>query len=107
MILNAVKSIPNERNNDGELSFEDKRKETLVNIYNSSLIIRKMSDEEVSECTLIFKRGEDTNEFPLWNLLNGPIADAIYHSGQLVAFRRASGNPMFSGVSVFTGKTRE
>lgn len=107
VILNAVKSTPNERTSDGVLSFEEKRNETLKNIYNASLLIRKMSDEEVSNCILIFKRGEDTNEFPLWNLLNGPIADAIYHSGQLVAYRRASGNPMFSGVSVFTGKTRE
>lgn len=107
VILNAVKSEPNGKSNDGELSFEAKRKATLMNIFAASQIIRKMTDEEVSECTIIFKRGEDTNEFPLWNLLNGPIADAIYHSGQLVSYRRASGNPMHSGVSVFSGITRE
>ena len=43
--------------------------------------------------------------FPFWNMINGPISDAIWHSGQVVANRRASGNPINPKVNVFIGKT--
>lgn len=36
-------------------------------------------------------------------LINGPITDAIYHTGQVVSFRRTSGNPIPKGVNVFLG----
>jgi hypothetical protein len=45
-------------------------------------------------------------EYPMWNVINGPVSDAIYHVGQIVAFRRAAGNPMHPGVSVFSGRNR-
>ena len=35
-------------------------------------------------------------EYPFWSLLNGPIADMIWHVGQVVTFRRSLGNP-FNG----------
>ena len=44
---------------------------------------------------------------PFWNQLNGPIEDAVWHSGQIVVFRRASGNPISKKISVSTGKVRE
>ena len=47
------------------------------------------------------------HEFPFWNQLNGPIEDAVWHCGQIVAFRRASGNPISKKISVFTGKVNE
>jgi len=36
-------------------------------------------------------------------LLNGPIADALTHVGQVISFRRTSGNPIPKGVNVFMG----
>ena len=45
--------------------------------------------------------------YPFWNAINGPIADALWHCGQIVSFRRSSGNPFPKGVSVFTGKVRK
>lgn len=42
-----------------------------------------------------------------WNLLNGPLADAIYHTGQVVTFRRISGNPINPKVNVFMGKLND
>ena len=51
-----------------------------------------------------FDRPRD-NTFPFWNQINGPISDAIWHSGQVVMNRRASGNPLRKGVNVFLGKT--
>ena len=52
---------------------------------------------------IIFLRKSGNYEFPIWNLINGPISDAIYHTGQLVSFRRTSGNPIPKGVNVFLG----
>lgn len=43
-------------------------------------------------------------EHPLWILINGPLADALWHSGQVATLRRAAGNPMPKGVNVFLGK---
>ncbi len=53
------------------------------------------------------KRRSGTVEYPFWNNINGPIADAIWHVGQVVSFRRSSGNPFPKGVSVLTGKKRD
>ncbi|MBT3274433.1 MAG: hypothetical protein HN368_14850 [Spirochaetales bacterium] len=30
---------------------------------------------------------------PFWNLINGPIEDAVYHTGQIDTLRRIAGNP--------------
>jgi hypothetical protein len=61
----------------------------------------------MEEFKVVFKNNERTTEFPFWNQLNGPIADAIWHTGQVVSFRRSSGNPFNSKASVFNGKLRD
>jgi hypothetical protein len=61
----------------------------------------------MEEMNLIMKRGESQSEFPFWNLINGPISDCLWHVGQVVSFRRASGNPLSDKISVLTGKARE
>ncbi|MDF1697196.1 MAG: hypothetical protein P1U56_15240 [Saprospiraceae bacterium] len=88
-----------------ELSWKEQRKATLQNIKMASDILRATGD--VSGLDIVFKRGEETSELPFWNLLNGPLADAIYHTGQIVSYRRSSGNPINPNVSVLRGKTRE
>ena len=40
---------------------------------------------------------------PFWHLLNGPLADALTHVGQINVLRRLAGNPT-PRASVFTGK---
>ena len=80
-----------------ELTFEEKRKQTLLNIKEASDILRNIGD--ISQF--------DNDRFPFWNIINGPIADALWHCGQVVMLRRASGNPFNSKVNVFTGKVRE
>ena len=62
---------------------------------------------DVEDYNVIFKRGDREYEFPFWNLINGQISDAIYHTGQVVMMRRASGNPIDPTVDVFMGKNRE
>ena len=90
-----------------ELSFKELRKRTLENIASASKLLKEGEDGDMHEYLIIFQRGENTTEYPFWNMINGPIADAIYHTGQVVAFRRASGNPIQKGVRMLTGKTVE
>lgn len=87
----------NKDENKLELSFEEKRKRTLMNFKIVSDVLRDTKTP--------FEL--DTTEVPFWNLINGPIADALWHCGQVVMLRRASGNPFNSKVSVFKGKFRE
>ena len=47
------------------------------------------------------------SEYPFWNQLNGPIADAIWHVGQVVSFRRTAGNSLPKGPSFLTGTVRK
>ena len=106
-ILNSVKILPNIRGGEKqELTFAEKRKQTLLNLQEASEILKGSDPADIENFKIIFQRGENKSEFPFWNQLNGPIADAIWHCGQLVSFRRSSGNPLRSGVSVFSGTVR-
>ncbi|WNH12904.1 hypothetical protein [Thalassobellus suaedae] len=95
-IRNSVLSN-NKDTNVSELNFKDKRKQTLLNFKMVSDVLRSAEKS--------FKL-EDT-EVPFWNIINGPISDALWHCGQVVLLRRASGNPFNSKVSVFNGTLRE
>ena len=108
VVLNSVKKIPNERSeNEPRVSFEEKRRQTLLNIKMTSDILKASEQGEMDEFKVVFKNNERTTEFPFWNQLNGPLADAIWHVGQVVSFRRSSGNPFNSKASVFNGKLRD
>jgi len=105
-IINASKNAPNVRPAKGNPEdYEGLRKATLSNLKEASDILKASPEKNLDELKVIFKRGENASEFPYWNMINGPIADAIYHTGQLVSFRRTSGNPMNPKVNVFSGKT--
>ncbi len=106
--LNAALNQPNIRPSDqDQLDFMELRAKTLQTIKKAADALRMDPDQDLSRSNIIFQRGERKSEFPFWNLLNGPLADAIYHTGQIVAFRRAAGNPLPAGVNVFIGKTKE
>ncbi len=105
-ILNAAQSVANVRPAPKvELNWQQKRQKTLENFKKASDLFK--TSESLEQHKIIFQRGENTAEFPFWNLLNGPIADAIYHVGQVVSYRRSSGNPVNPFMNVFIGKTRE
>lgn len=90
--------MPDFKAKNGEtLSFEDKRKQTLLNFKQASGILKTSTD--ISQF--------DNSKYPFWNVINGPISDALWHCGQVVMLRRASGNPFNSKVSVFQGKVRD
>ena len=108
VVLNAVKGDPNVRPiPEMEMSWEEQRTKTLEMLKEASDILRSSDAPSPEDMKIVFQRGEKTSEFPLWNLLNGPLADALWHTGQIASFRRSSGNPVHPGMSVFSGKTRE
>ena len=88
------------------LTFEEKRAATLKFLDDAAKRLRS-GEVTLGDCPIVFERGESRSEFPFWNNINGPISDALWHCGQIVSFRRASGNPMPSGVSVFRGTVRD
>ena len=101
IIVNATLKQPNTRVEEPEMTFAEKRKKTLENIKTAADILRTSTD--VSEFKIVF----GLNEYPFWNQINGPIEDAVWHCGQVVSFRRSSGNPFNSKANVFTGKVKE
>jgi hypothetical protein len=105
VILNSALKQPNTREEPVEMSFEDKRAETLQMLKQAADIFRE--SEDLGAFTVVFNQGETSNEFPFWNQINGPISDALWHCGQVVTHRRSSGNPFNSKVSVFSGKVRD
>lgn len=106
VILNAALKQPNERRDVSEnpSGFEAIRKATLENIEKASALL--LASDSLEGHSAIFIRESGTSEFPFWNMINGPIEDAVWHCGQVVSLRRAAGNPMASGVSVFRGTKR-
>lgn len=106
--LNALKNQPNVRSGEetSPLTFEVKRRKTLEILQEASNLLQK-ADTKLDNHTMVFQNGVNKTEFPFWNLINGPIADALWHVGQVVSFRRSSGNPFNGKANVLTGKVWE
>ena len=98
VVVNATLKQPNGQNNVADMNFEQKRSQTLLNLKMAADILR--GSDDISQYQIIF--GE--REIPFWNLVNGPIADAIWHCGQIASFRRVTDNPINPKINHFTGK---
>ena len=107
VIYNSAIGKANDRTGSQEtnLSFEAKRSLTLQNLKKASEIFVTLTD--LQDNKIVFITSSGAREYPFWHQINGPIEDAVWHCGQIVALRRASGNPFDSKVSVFQGKRRE
>jgi len=105
VILNASLKRANGQINEAELTFEEKRRQILFNLKKASDILK--STNNLEQHTILFERNGNTSEFPFWNNINGPIADALWHAGQIVMLRRMSGNPINLKVNVFLGKLND
>lgn len=104
-IRNAVMNEVNVRGVEKPTrNFIQLREESLRMLKEASDFLKQENPPMPAEISMKFKRGEITSEFPLWNLLNGPLGDALWHTGQIVSFRRASGNPYDAKVNVFRGE---
>jgi len=107
-IVNASMNQPNTFPRQEEsLTFEQKRARTLEHLAHASQVLKDQPANTLDHNKVIFTNENGSSEFPYWNMINGPIADAIYHTGQVVSFRRASGNPINPNIRVFLGTVRE
>ncbi|MDO7570361.1 MAG: hypothetical protein MUR17_07120 [Flavobacteriaceae bacterium] len=104
VIKNTTENSPNTRPLTGIPDrYEELRKATLTTLSEASEKLIEATEEQVSHMSIIFDRKGKISNFPIWNLMNGPLEDAIYHTGQIVSFRRTAGNPIPKGVNVFLG----
>lgn len=103
-IYNVTQNISNQRPpKNVPTDWKILRKETLLFLKKAAESFRSSAPEKIEKLTIVFEREGKKMRFPFWHLLNGPLADAIYHTGQVVSFRRSAGNPIASGVNVFMG----
>jgi hypothetical protein len=77
---------------------DEVRSITLKKLTMMRELIESIEDKKLASCT-ISSRGV---EYPFWNLINGPLSDALTHVGQMNSWRRLNGNPV-PKVNVFTG----
>ena len=85
-------------------SGEALRESTLRRIEALSQRLKAMSDDRMKSCEVRHPRTGE--QFPFWFLINGPLADALTHVGQINAWRRINGNP-WPKANVFKGKPPE
>lgn len=105
-ILSAARNIPNNYDDGEGYEFSELRERTLRNFKEASMIFRNDPEADLNTHNAIFQRDGKTTEYPFWNMINGPIEDAAWHVGQIVSFRRSSGNSFDSKASLFSGKLR-
>lgn len=81
--------------------FSQLRHETLRLYKEASDLLKLMKNEELEKCNVQPKSLPDP--YPFWYVINGHIADALTHIGQLVTWRRIARNPQ-PKTNVFLGK---
>jgi hypothetical protein len=59
-----------------------------------------MSDEDLAAVRIRSSRGDT---LPIWNMVNGPLADSLTHIGQILSWRRIAGSPPVP-ADVFRGR---
>jgi hypothetical protein len=84
-------------------AFEELCRVTMHRIRDLSAQLKATRPKAFEGMTLKFDVGGANRHYPFWNAINGSLSEAIYHVGQVVAFRRAAGNPINPAVSVFVG----
>lgn len=107
-IHNTIMGRPNIRGgNEEKMDYDAMRSATLTMLMEASNHLKSDRSVTPEDMNIIFQRGDQITEMPFWNLINGPIADAIWHCGQIAIFRRLSGNPFNDKVNLFNGTVRE
>ena len=86
------------QNKDSLNSFHKVRTKSLYILADLSERLKEMSDEDLSEI-----EKNTSRKLPFWYWINGPLADALTHVGQITSWRRIAGNPQLNGVNVFIG----
>lgn len=100
IILNSTLNKPNNSGEKPEMTFKEQREKALQNLKQAAEILR--ASDDISKFKIIF----GDREIPFWNNINGPIADSIWHAGQIASYRRNTGNPINSNVNHFSGTVK-
>lgn len=74
---------------------QEQRAHTLRMLFRLREHVALLDDESLAAITI--------RDLPFWHILNGPLADALTHVGQINVLRRLSGNPT-PQARVFTGE---
>lgn len=91
-VVRAVGRPPEERH--GERGFVDMRTAVLDVLATLRRRLLEMDDAALAEVKV--------RDCPMWHAINGQLADALTHVGQIVSFRRIAGKPQ-APVNVFLG----
>ena len=59
-----------------------------------------MTEADLEAVRIRSSRGDS---LPLWNMVNGPLADSLTHIGQVLSWRRLAGSPP-PPADVFRGR---
>jgi len=81
----------------------DVRAATLASIERVSTNLRTAEPSRIAEWHTLFRMGDQDLQFPFWNTINGTMSDAIYHVGQVAAYRRPAGNPIDPNANPLLG----
>ncbi len=107
VILNATRAEANGKLDTEGWTNDQKRSRILSNLKAAREILINSSDKDLEDYQIIFERGDSRVTYDFWYAINGPIADAMWHTGQIVSYRRLSGNPFDGKVSVLQGIRRD
>lgn len=83
----------------GAPTLQEIRGLTLEKVEMIRNLLVGMSPEELVSRRIRTRGGE----YPFWNMVNGPLSDALTHVGQINSWRRLNGNPV-PGHNVFLGE---
>jgi len=79
---------------------QELRRLILAHLASASERASAMNAEDLSAGQIEIMPGR---VFPIWNMINGPLADALTHVGQINTWRRMAGNPT-PKANVFLGR---
>ena len=82
-------------------SLEERRRKTLDTVVRIREALQGLDDEFLEK--RMYSPPWDEREFPIWNLINGPLSDALTHVGQIASWRRINDNPILK-ARVFHGE---
>ncbi len=71
---------------------DERRKRTLDAVVRVRKALLELDDEFLEK--RMYSPPWDKREFPIWNLINGPLSDALTHIGQIASWRRMNDNPI-------------
>jgi hypothetical protein len=83
------------------VSLEERRRLTLETVVRIRDTLLELDDDYLG--SKMYRVPWSSEEFPIWNLINGPLSDSLTHIGQIASWRRINDNPVLM-ANVFLGE---